>query len=150
MNFDKAIEILLDEEKGYVFHPDDPGGETNFGITKRVYPDLNIKTLTREDAVDIYYRDYWDKLSLHLLPPGLNLMVFDCAVNQGQPTAIQFLKSASIACDAIDIESMITFISNAREDKYFKHPKYQVFGKGWSKRLRKISLICAFSSAGDK
>jgi lysozyme family protein len=46
--FDKAIEIILKHEGGYVNDPDDPGGETKFGITKRNYPTLNIKSLTVE------------------------------------------------------------------------------------------------------
>lgn len=54
-----AIDYVLANEGGYVDNPADPGGETNFGISKRAYPALNIKELTRQDAVTIYERDYW-------------------------------------------------------------------------------------------
>lgn len=57
--FDPAIELVLEHEGGYVNHPSDPGGETNFGITKRSYPDLDIRSLTREEAKAIYRRDFW-------------------------------------------------------------------------------------------
>jgi lysozyme family protein len=56
-----AVERVLADEGGYVCNPSDPGGETNFGITKRSYPDLDIKGLTREDAIAIYWRDWWTK-----------------------------------------------------------------------------------------
>ena len=46
---------------GYVNDPKDPGGETNYGISKRAYPDVDIKNLTEDGAKDIYKRDYWDK-----------------------------------------------------------------------------------------
>ena len=59
--FSEVIEDTLSHEGGYVFDPDDLGGETNWGISKRQYPDLDIKSLTREDAIDIYYKDYWLK-----------------------------------------------------------------------------------------
>ena len=49
-HFDEAIKVVLAHEGGYVNHPKDPGGETNHGITKRDYPHLNIKELTKEEA----------------------------------------------------------------------------------------------------
>ena len=36
-NYDKCLEMILHHEGGYVNHPKDPGGETNLGVTKRVY-----------------------------------------------------------------------------------------------------------------
>ena len=38
--FKEALEIILHHEGGYVNHPKDPGGETNLGVTKRVYEDF--------------------------------------------------------------------------------------------------------------
>ncbi len=62
MNADRkfavALEKVLAHENGYVNDPDDPGGETKFGISKRSYANLNIKDLTREQAAEIYYRDF--------------------------------------------------------------------------------------------
>ena len=59
--FDEIIEITLEHEGGYVHDPKDLGGETNFGIAGRFYPDVDIKNLTKEGAKEIYKKDYWDK-----------------------------------------------------------------------------------------
>ena len=32
-NFESSLDILLGHEGGYVNHPEDPGGRTNYGIT---------------------------------------------------------------------------------------------------------------------
>src|ERR1043166_4882428 len=59
-DFSKAIGFVLSNEGGYEPpNTADPGGETNFGISKRQYPFLDIKKLTREEAIAIYERDYW-------------------------------------------------------------------------------------------
>jgi lysozyme family protein len=65
LNFKQAIGVLLQMEGGYVNDPDDPGGETNFGISKRSYPQLDIKTLQIDKAIDIYYHDFWLKYKLN-------------------------------------------------------------------------------------
>ena len=80
-NFNRAVEHLLVEEGGYVNHPEDPGGETKFGISKRAYPSLNIKDLTVNEAKEIYKRDYWDHFPMDDLPDGVAFSLFDFAVN---------------------------------------------------------------------
>lgn len=57
--FEYAIDHLLLLEGGYVNNISDPGGETNFGISKRSYPSVDIKSLTKEQAAEIYRRDFW-------------------------------------------------------------------------------------------
>ena len=57
--FVTAVTQALIDEGGYVNDPADPGGETNMGISKRSYPHEDIKNLTRDRAIDLYYRDYW-------------------------------------------------------------------------------------------
>lgn len=59
-DFEKAIETVLAKEGGYVNDPADAGGETNFGISKRRYPEVDIKSLTREQAIALYRRDFWN------------------------------------------------------------------------------------------
>ena len=93
-NFEKALEFVLSHEGGYSNDPNDPGGETNFGISKRAYPSEDIKAMTRDRAETIYRRDYWDFEKCELLPGPIALVVFDCAVNQGQPTAGFLLQEA--------------------------------------------------------
>ena len=92
--FDEIIEGVLKHEGGYVNDPTDLGGETNFGITKRFYPDVDIKNLTEEGAKEIYKRDYWDKNKVDDVPDDLKHIFFDMCVNQGRGTAVKVLQRA--------------------------------------------------------
>ncbi len=94
-----AVEPLLRDEGGYVRNPDDPGGETKFGISKREYPDLNIAALTREQAIAIYWRDYWHRYGLDRLhDKQIAAKLLDLAVNIGPDHAIKCLQRALRAC----------------------------------------------------
>jgi lysozyme family protein len=93
MSYDKSFEFVIKHEGGYVNDPNDAGGETNFGISKRAYPNLNIKNLTLVQAKAIYEKDYWVAARCNLLPYPLSLAVFDYAVNAGPSKAIKSLQS---------------------------------------------------------
>ena len=97
MSFEKAIEFALKWEGGYINHPDDPGGETNFGISKRAYPSLDIANLTEEQAKEIYRRDYWDKCGCNSLPEPEDLIVFDTAINMGVNRALKLMEQVSLS-----------------------------------------------------
>jgi len=90
-DFERAMEFVFRWEGGYVFDPNDPGGETNWGISKRSFPMLDVKSLTKEEAMDIYEKDYWEKAGCESLPWPLNMVVFDTAVNMGLGRAREFL-----------------------------------------------------------
>ena len=92
--FDEIIEVVLEHEGGYVHDPTDLGGETNYGITKRFYPDVDIKNLTKEGAKEIYKKDYWDRNKVDDLPDNLKHIYFDMCVNQGRGTAVRVLQRA--------------------------------------------------------
>lgn len=93
--FDSAIAVVLRHEGGYMNDPDDPGGETNFGISKRSYPDTDIRNLTREQAAEIYRRDFWDANHCgEINDPGIALGLFDFAVNAGGGRAIGILQKS--------------------------------------------------------
>jgi lysozyme family protein len=92
--FDKQIGITLAFEGGYVNDPDDPGGETNYGISKRSYPDLDIAHLTRAQAIAIYKADYFQGPGFWALPDQIAGKVFDLGVNLGQQTATKLLQRA--------------------------------------------------------
>lgn len=156
MKFADAVEIILKHEGGYVAHPRDPGGETNFGIAKRNYPDLDIKNLTREKAIEIYRRDYWDLCKIDLLPQVLRLIVFDCAVNQGPRVSIALLQAAlGVGADGdlgpdtlnalakVNLEKLVQKYARARLDRYFKTRNFVTFGEGWVRRLIEISMLAA-------
>ena len=75
--FDKIIEVVLEHEGGYVNDPDDAGGETRYGISKRAYPDENIKELTVDRAKELYKRDYWDRFRVGARPDSVKPIYFD-------------------------------------------------------------------------
>jgi len=83
--FNRAFALTIGHEGGYVNDPTDKGGETNFGISKRAYPNEDIKNLTIERAKELYYNDYWLKQSCHLLEgyPEIAIELFDTSVNMG-------------------------------------------------------------------
>lgn len=94
MNFEEAIKIILQHEGGYVNHPNDKGGETKYGITKRRYPDLDIKNLTKAKAIELYKRDFWDSSRIEVYPDIIRLQMFDMSVNMGPKSAVKVLQRA--------------------------------------------------------
>ena len=83
-DFNIAVEKVLLHEGGWTPGlPGDPGGETNFGISKRAYPNLDIKNLSREAAIEIYHKDFWRPYMEQEPIQALANCALDCAVNQG-------------------------------------------------------------------
>lgn len=99
MGFELCVSRVLGNEGGYVNDPNDPGGETNWGISKRAYPNLDIKSLTRNDAIAIYRRDFWDRISADKLPALLQFQALDFAVNCGIETAVRKVQAAAGVAD---------------------------------------------------
>jgi lysozyme family protein len=147
-NFDRAFERVLMHEGGYVNHPEDPGGETKYGISKRSYPDVNIGGLSIEDAKRIYKRDFWDACRCDEMPGVLAEAVFDSAVNSGKRAAALWLQKAlGVEADG-NIGPKTIAAANAAEPykaamKFYgqrlsllvdlKH--WPTFGRGWAKRI---------------
>lgn len=123
--FLQAFALVIGEEGGYVDDPNDPGGETKFGISKRAYPNLDIAQLTLEEAQALYQRDYWDKLNLDALSWEMSLILFDAAVNQGHGFEHTLIGNS--------VEVM-----TARAVRYAENPNFARFGKGWMHRLFNI------------
>lgn len=99
ITFDIAFDRLIGHEGGYVNDPADPGGETKWGISKRSYPQLDISSLTREDAKVIYRRDFWEPLKDSAVPSSVMFQLFDFAVNSGIGNAIRALQRACNVAD---------------------------------------------------
>ena len=95
--FDDIIEVVLEHEGGYVNDPKDPGGETNFGIAKRSHPDVDIANLTKEEAKEIYYENYWTENKVPWVSDELKHIYFDMCVNQGRGRAVKILQKAANA-----------------------------------------------------
>ena len=161
--FESAVAFVLREEGGYVNHPNDPGGETNFGISKRAYPALDIKGLTVEDAKAIYRRDYWDKVQGDDLPPAIATAVFDAAVNQGASVAIRLLQRAlGLPVDGVlgpntlkaaqdaDADALVADFISWRLRRYAFTNQAQTFMRGWAKRMLSLQgFILAGMPADD-
>jgi len=101
--FTRALDLTLRFEGEYSAHPDDPGGETKYGISQRAYPHLDIKNLTKEQAAEIYHRDYWLPARCDELPEQVAIAHFDCAVNCGVQAAARILQRALNVKDDGDI-----------------------------------------------
>ena len=102
-DFDEAIDIILHHEGGYVNDPDDPGGETNYGITKRDFPHLDIKNLTVQQAKEIYKDKYWNAVrGDRISNQEIANQMFDFAVNAGVNRATKIAqKIMKITADGI-------------------------------------------------
>jgi lysozyme family protein len=106
VNFAACVGFTLRCEGGFTANPEDrgnwTGGEigvgslkgTNFGLSAASYPHLDLRDLTPDAAQAIYRRDYWRPIKGDALPVGLDLMVFDHAVNAGVAASVRLLQAA--------------------------------------------------------
>lgn len=147
MNFDTVFERLIGSEGGYVNHPDDPGKETRWGISKRSYPMIDIRNLTKEDAKVIYWNDFWERGRMQQYSPAIAYQVFDIAVNSGIETAMRMLQRAVDVADDGHIGPVTVAAIKARSDTdvimrlvaerldfWRKLSTWPTFGKGWAGR----------------
>ena len=170
-NFDKSLVKVLEHEGGYVFHPEDPGGETNLGVTKRVYDnwtaenDLVVKDMqdiTVDDVMPIYKKNYWDKVRGDDLPAGLDWAAFDWAVNSGagrpakaiqrcvgatQDGAIGPKTLAAIANKEPD--KIIEYVHDIRQKFYERLKTFKTFGRGWTRRNAETLKAALAMSQGE-
>ena len=161
-NYDKCLETILHHEGGYVNHPQDPGGETNLGVTKRVYQEWggtkDMKDLTFNDVAPIYKKNYWDKMKCDDLPSGLDLCVFDFGVNAGPGRAAKYLQTliGTVAdggigpntlaklkeyTDKTGVKETITNYQNERQGYYEKLSTFKTFGRGWTRRVEETTKL---------
>ncbi len=157
--FNIFIEIILRHEGGWVHDLDDWGGETNFGITKRRYPDLDIKNLTLDKAKQIYYNDFYLPMNLHYIESDLlALHIFDMGINAGPKTAIKLLQGILNGCDddgtigpvtaqALSYAMVTTKVTEAyiarRIERYYEVSllrNNQKYLKGWINRVYNTEL----------
>lgn len=156
MTFDEALQIVLKHEGGYVWHKDDPGGETNFGITVKVARDAGgytgpMKDIPMDVVRRIYRTSYWDATRCSEIQPELRLAVFDAAVNSGVRRSIQWLQTA-VGANADGIFGPRTLLAvasadprKAARDMCYERLSFLVqlnhfntFGRGWVRRVLDI------------
>jgi lysozyme family protein len=155
-SFKEIIEKVLHHEGGYVNDPKDLGGETKYGITKRFYPDVDIKNLTIEQAVEIYKKDYWDKNKVESLPQNLWHIYFDMCVNMGKRTAVKVLQRAAVnkgrdievdgglgpmtigALKGVELDRVRAFRVKYYVDLITAKPEQEKFYLGWFRRATEV------------
>ena len=159
-NWEKCLEMILHHEGGYVNHPKDPGGETNLGVTKRVYEEhggtKDMKDLTIEDVSPIYKKSYWDRVKGDQLPAGLDSCVFDFGVNAGTGRAAKYLqtligtvadggigpntlKAVEAYVEEHGLADTITNYQAERQKYYESLSTFETFGRGWTRRVEETT-----------
>ncbi len=146
--FDDFISRVLTSEGGYVLDPRDPGGETRYGISKRSYPAVDIKNLTREAAIGIYRQDFWNRIQGDQLPRSVAFQALDAAVNHGIENSVRWLQRASGAADdghigpltlaaiqRADPADLVLRFNGERLRFYAKLASFDAFGRGWINRV---------------
>jgi lysozyme family protein len=165
-NFERAQEIVREFEGGYSDDPKDPGGATNFGITRNTLAAWRGKPVTKADvanmsyqeAKDIYFSQYWSKSSCGMMPGPLALAVYNVAVHAGLGTAAIYLQKAlnqngaSVAVDGgiggetlgaipkAPLSDLISDVIDLYDAKLRAHPNYQHFKNGFNRRVNKLRL----------
>jgi len=173
MSFTACIPIILMSEGGYVNNPRDPGGATNLGITQQTLSGwlghaasvADVQALTQAQVEPIYQADYYNAAHCHQLATGIDLMIFDEAVNQGVGRAIRTLQQAAgvaadgffgpatlAAAQALVPATAIASIYGIRAAFYRGLGDFGVFGVGWMARLNRTQAdalaMAAAASAG--
>lgn len=107
----KIIEDIISREGGFVDHPNDKGGPTKYGITRtplthylgRETTAEDIKSISKKDAFEIYYRQYFQIPKIDELPAFMCEIMLDMSVNHGPKRAIKILQR-TLLLQQIDIK----------------------------------------------
>ena len=157
---------LLMEFEGETFEndPADPGGATKFGIDQKDHPGIDIRTLTKVGAEQIYLAEFGKSFAEHL-PSPISFAYFDFAVNAGERQAAASLQRAlGVRVDGIPGPATMRAVANmlelgehgkllgrlsAQRELFYLNlahtrPKFNVFLKGW---LRRAKAMCSWAAA---
>jgi lysozyme family protein len=151
MNFDQAFERLIGHEGAYANDPRDPGGETMYGVTKRVAVANGytgpMRDLTLAQAKAIYKASYWDSVKADQLPEDVRFDVFDAAANSGVAQASKWLQRAvgvpddgaigpkTIAAALMAGPKLAARYNGTRLQFMSDLAAWPAFGRGWAKRI---------------
>jgi lysozyme family protein len=166
-NFGRCVAVTLGFEGGFVDNPADPGGATNYGITKRVLEAFlghavsvdDVRSMPLATANAIYRANYWNLTHCALLPSGVDLMVFDFGVNSGTSRAAKALQgivgvpmdgaigpaTVAAARNAVDV---IDALASARLAFLRSLETFATFGKGWTARVNEVHTDALAMQAG--
>lgn len=174
-NFEPCLEQAFKHEGGYVDHPNDPGGATNYGITHLTLArergvssvtKTQVKNLSKLEAGKIYRRSYWDPVRGDDLPHGIDLVVFDGGINSGPRRGAQWMQRALgvpddgkvgnqtiTAAKAADPVAAIQKACAIRMGFLRGLRTWGTFGRGWSRRVASVEAVgvsMAVRAAGQK
>lgn len=177
LRFDACLDEVLKQEGGYVDNPLDPGGATNLGITRKTLAawrkispwsalaKSEVQALGKSEAANIYKSLYWDRCNAPALPTGLDLALFDFAVNSGPARAITTLQAEfdGLAIDGFvgpvtlaainarvahsGVGGLIDALCNRRLTFVRRLAAAATFGAGWTRRIAEIRAA-ALAMAG--
>ena len=177
-NFRIALAETLSYEGGYADHPDDPGGITMSGVTRKTWAkwtgrklkdvtEAEMRALTVEQVMPLYHAWYWQPVRADDLPGGLDFMVFDIAVNSGPERAVRMLQKAInqlgrvqvrvdgmmgpktlSAAGSLNVFDLIDEVGNTRLWFYFDLSTFRTFGNGWMRRLLKATSFATAMALG--
>lgn len=154
-SFVPCVAFTLKEEGGFVQNPADPGGATNMGITRATLSDWrggevsvdSVRLMGIEEARAIYAAQYWNAVCGKELPSGIDLMLFDHAVNAGVAASAKlvqqlagvpadgFIGPQTLAAITVHLDGLIARLSDAQRDYYESLRGFAVFGRGWLARV---------------
>lgn len=155
-NFARCLDEVLRHEGGKVHHPEDPGGRTAYGVTQATYdawrkkhnrPTQDVFNIARSEIEAIYRVEYWDKVRGDDLPEGLDLAVFDYAVNSGVGRAAKHLQSiVGVTQDGAigpkTIQAAKAYVANAlcaRRMTFLQGlSTWATFKNGWTARVKDV------------
>lgn len=145
-NFRRSLQFVLKWEGGYVNNPDDPGGETKYGISKAAFPDLDIKSLTPELALQIYLNKYWVPLNCGKYNMPFCLVLLDTSVNLGIGRTQTYLSQIERSYHNGEVEKTPRLLSYAMIELRRRHYDNLLnktswaknFYKGWMRRLNDL------------
>lgn len=157
--FREIVEIVLGREGVLSNDKEDNGGLTKYGIAKASHPNLDIAKLTREQAIEIYRKEYWDPCRCGDLPWWAALLTFDAAVQHGCTPARKLLqetvgvvvdgqigpKTLAAVAKADPVESTGTLQALRMLKIYIPHEDWKVYGKGW---LRRSAILAYYAGQG--
>lgn len=154
--FDAAFEALIGHEGGYSNHPDDPGGETMYGVTKRVARAHGytgeMRNLPLATAKSIAKVAYWDAVRGDDMPAELDFQLFDTCYNSGADRAIRLLQRATDTLEdgklgpntmgqvekAVHLNRVPALIARFNGHRLLflaSLGTWPSFGKGWARRV---------------
>jgi lysozyme family protein len=159
----RIYQIVMKYEGGYVNHPDDPGGETYNGISRRAHPNwegwplIDQKKPIPEDLVRrFYYEQFWKPLRCEEMSSPIGEYLFDFAVNAGIRQAVITIQSAvGVAADGIlgpitmeairrsDVRILMYELLLRRIDFYIsitlpRRKQFAAFLLGWMRRTVEV------------